>query len=303
MFRYLRSFVASQMQYCDARYRFVANGCAADQIALMEQFRAKHPDRVVEILETSAAMVPHGAALDAVLAQRDDGAFFCTVDPDILALGRYLAPFTNALANCAAITSGRGVWRDDDVIPPGHPGVSGEFFYSQDGFLFGSPHFAMYRRQPLEATMQRWNLSFAEGGKGLSASARTRLADAGHDYFIYDTGKLVNIFLQIDGETMCHEEHPNLMHIGGLSHYLSPPSHVVNDGEEEPDWARWRGMSSRFEVARFTAAVLRDLCHDRIPPSVPENLSTEMKHKLQRVREALLATVPRFERSLREVST
>jgi hypothetical protein len=303
VFTYLRSFVASQMHYCGARYRFVANGCPAEQIGLMEQFRAKHPDRVVEVLETSGTMVPHGFALDAVLEQRDDGPFFCMVDADILALGPFLSSFAQALEHAAAITSGRGIWHDDDVIPPGHPGVAGEYFYSQDGFLFGSPHFAMYRREALDATMRRWGVSFAEAGKGMSDEARARLAQAGHDYFIYDTGKLVNIFLQENGYSVAHEEHENLMHIGGLSHYLSPTGFVTNDGEVEPDWSRWRGMASRFEVARFTAAVVRDLSEGRVPPRVPDGLSADMTRRLERVHDALVATIPKFVEPLGEVAT
>src|SRR5205085_1545998 len=117
------------------------------------------------------------------------------------------------------------------------------------GFLFGSPHFAIYRRGPLDDTLRRWGLHFGEGGKGLSEQARARLTDAGHDYFIYDTAKLVNIFLQEDGYVLRHTEHANLLHIGGLSHYLAPPRMVTREGREpEPDWARWNGMSQRFEV-------------------------------------------------------
>ena len=296
VFTYLRSFVASQMYYCDARYRFVANGCPPDQIEQMHQFRAGWPDRVVEVLETSDAMRPHGASLDSVQALRNDGPFFCTIDPDILALGPFLAPFVEALDSCAAITSGRGVWRDDDVVPAGHPGVSGEYFYSQDGFLFGSPHFAIYRRAPLDATTRRWGVRFGEGGAGLSDAARDRLARSGHDYFIYDTGKLVNIFLQEDGNVLRHVEHPNLMHVGGLSHYLAPPKMIEREGEEPaPDWARWRGMTSRFEVARFTAAVLRALCEGREPPAVPQALEPAMIAKLEKVRAALIVTVDRFD--------
>jgi hypothetical protein len=296
VFTYLRSFVASQMHYCGARYRFVGNGCPPDQIELMEQFRARQPDRVVEVLEVSDTMVGHGAALDLVRAQRDDGPFFCTIDPDILARGPFLAPFADALTRCAAITSGRGVWRDDDVVPRGHPGVSGEYFYSQDGCLFGSPHFAIYHRAPLDATTTRWNIGLGEAGKGLSDAARARLERAGHDYFIYDTGKLVNIFLQVDGNRLLHREAPNLMHIGGLSHYLAPANMIAREGEQpEPDWARWRGMASRFEVARFTAAVLRALCELRPPPAIPNGLDAAMTAKLQTVRTALVETIPRFE--------
>lgn len=296
VFTYLRSFVVSQMHYCDARYRFVANGCPPDQVALLEDFQARNRDRVLEVLDVGDTMLPHGAALDAVRVQRDDGEFFCTIDPDILATGPFLGDFARELEGCAAITSGRGVWCETDVVPEGHPGVNGEYFYSRTGFLFGSPHFAIYRRGPLDDTVRRWGVRFAEGGAGLPDASRERLAAAGHDYFIYDTGKLVNIFLQESGYELRHMEHPNLMHVGGLSHYLAPPRMVLREGQEpEPDWARWNGMSERFEVARFTAAVLRALCDGATPPEIPPALDPVIGEKLTRVRDALAATVPRFQ--------
>jgi hypothetical protein len=295
VFTYLRSFVASQMHYCGARYRFVGNGCPGEQIEVMEAFRSRRPDRVVEVLEVGETMVPHGVALDRVKARCDDGPFFCTIDPDILATVPFLDFFAGALQRCDAITSGRGVWCDDDVVPMGHPGVNGEYFYSQKGFVFGSPHFAIYRRDALDETMQRWGLAFGEGGSGLSEEARRRLARAGHDYFIYDTGKLVNIFLQEDGYALRHAEHPNLMHVGGLSHYLAPPRMITREGRQpEPDWARWNGMSERFEVARFTAAVLRALCDGTPAPEIPSGLDPVIHEKLVRVRSSLQATVPVF---------
>ena len=294
VFTYLRYLVASQMEFCDARYRFVANGCPPEQIAAMERFAAKWPGRV-EVLNVADKMVNHGAALDEVRALRDDGEFFCTIDPDILAAGPFLAPFAEALESCAGITSGRGVWRDDDLIPVGHLGVSGEFFYSQSGFLFGSPHFAMYHRAPMEATIARWGVKFSEGGPGLTEEARAALARDGHEYILYDTGKLVNIFLQVDGNELCHTEHPNLMHIGGVSHYLAPPKMVVRakGAEPEPDWIRWDGMAPRLEVARYTAAVLRTLCEGGEPPPVPPGLDDAMTEKLVRVRSALITVVGR----------
>lgn len=296
VFTYLRWFVASQLAESEARFRFVVNGCPPEQVAAMEEFAAAYPDRVVEVLETSPKMLAHGVALDAVRACRDDGEHFCFIDPDILAQGPFLRPFLEALATtCDGVTSGRGVWRDDDLVPPGHPGVSGEYFYSQDGYLFGSPHFAMYRRAPLDETCARWGVGLGSAGPDCSDETRARLVAAGHEYLIYDTGKIVNILFQEDGNVLDHFEHPELMHIGGLSHYLSPTKMVKGEGSDElePDWRRWRGMASRFEVAHFTATVLKDLCAGESPPEVPPGLEPSMSERLGRVREALVTIFER----------
>jgi hypothetical protein len=296
VFTYLRYFVASQIAQSDARFRFLGNGCPPEQLQLMERFAQQRPDRVIEVLETSPTMVNHGAALDSVRELRDDGEFFCFIDPDILARGPFVGAFAEALdGGCAGVTSGRGIWLDDDRVPPGHPGVAGEHFYSQDGYLFGSPHFAMYRRAPLDATIERWGVTFVSAGGDLSNVAKERLRAAGHDYFIYDTGKLVNIFLQEDGNRLCHFEHPELMHIGGVSHYLAPTGMIERDGDEpEPNWGTWRGMETRYEVARFTARVLRELTEGRAAPEVPARLDPSISERLVPVRAALVDLVERY---------
>jgi hypothetical protein len=289
VFPYLQHFVASQIRHSEAQFRFVANGCPPDQVELLRAFAASHADRVVEVFVSSWSMDRHGDALDAVIEARDDGEHFCFVDPDILAEGPFLPEFIEALeGGCAGVTSGKGIWNDDPTVPPGHPGVAGESFYAQDGYLFGSPHFAMYRSAPLRATMARWALKFGSAGNDLSAEAKSALAAAGHDYWIYDTGKLVNIFLQEDGNRLCHFEHPALLHVGGMSHYLSPPEAggELLDVDEDPD-QRWPWPTSRLEVARYTATVLRALCDGGPPPPPLTGVEADLAARLERVRSAL----------------
>jgi hypothetical protein len=295
VFPYLRHFVASQLRHSDARFRFVANGCPRNQVEIMEEFATTNTDRVTEVFVSSTSMERHGAALDAVLEARDDGDYFCFVDPDILAEQPFIRPFADALEDgCAGVTSGRGIWIDDVTVPPGHRGVPGEYFYSPDGYLFGSPHFAMYRMEPLRETMSRWGAGFGSvGGGDLTQRARAALVEAGHEYWLYDTGKIVNILLQEDGNRLCHFEHPALLHIGGMSHYLSPPE---KDGEplvagEEPD-QRWPWPPARLVVARHTASLLRALCEGQPLPEPLSGLDPDLAKRLSRVRDALIALLP-----------
>jgi hypothetical protein len=289
-FPYLRHFVASQLRHGDAQFRFVANGCPPDQVRHMEEFAAAADGRVTEVFISSTTIDRHGQALDAVLLARDDGEFFCFVDPDILARGRYLEPFADALdAGCAGVTSGKGVWTDDVVVPAGHPGVPGECFYSRDGYLFGSPHFAMYRRAPLLATMSRWGVGFGSTGGELTPPAAEALASAGHAYWVYDTGKIVNILLQEDGHRLCHFEQPSLLHIGGMSHYLSTPiggGRPRTAGEATDLGLPW--PPARLEVARHTAALLRSLSENEPPPPPPPRLDADLARRLNKVRAAIL---------------
>jgi hypothetical protein len=289
VFPYLRHFVASQMRYSGARFRFVSNGCPPDQVRHMEEFARTRPDRVIEVFESSTIMRRHGAALDAVFEARDDGEFFCFVDPDILAERPYLGEFADRLdEGCAGVTSGKGVWTDSVVVPEGHPGVPGECFYSQDGYLFGSPHFAMYRRAPLQQTITRWGAGFDTAVADLTPEAEETLRSAGHTYWIYDTGKILNILLQESGHRLCHLEHPALLHIGGMSHYLSPPK--GRGGPRLPGEASDWGLPwppARLEVARYTASLVRALAGGEPSPVPPSELSADLAERLDRVRIAV----------------
>jgi hypothetical protein len=297
VFPYLRYFVASQLRHSGARFRFVANGCPRDQVELMREFARANPDRVTEVLVSSTTMERHGDALDAVLQARDDGEYFCFVDPDILAERPFLPEFVDALDDgCAGVTSGKGVWTVDVTVPPGHPGVPGECFYSQDGYLFGSPHFAMYRRAPLQETMARWDVGFSSAGGDVPQRTKNALLGAGHDYWIYDTGKIVNILLQVDGNRLCHFEHSALLHIGGMSHYLSPPEKHggLVAADEDPD-QRWPWPTGRLEVARHTAALLRALVTGDPPPAAPAGVRGELGARLDRVSGALVELVRAYD--------
>jgi hypothetical protein len=295
VFPFLQYFVASQVAQSGARFRFVANGCPADQIRLMERFAERQP-RVVDVMIACDEMAAHGVALDAVLERCDDGEFFCLIDPDILARGPFVADFAESLEDAAGVTSGRGVWRDDDVLPTGQSGVSGEYFFAADGYLFGSPHFAMYRRGPLVETIQRWDVGFRSAGPDLSDRAIRRLVEIGRRYFLYDTGKLVNIFLQEDGHQLRHFEHPALLHIGGLSHYLSPRAGEggAEDALWRPDQSRWPWPVGRLEVAFYTATVIRNLSGGRPAPDIPDEVDPELAPKLELVREALIELITTY---------
>ena len=297
VFDLLEPFVASQVAQSSARFRFVANACPSEQIEAMERFAARHPGRVVEVLEVSTdRMIRHGDALDAVIEARDDGPYFAFIDPDIIARGPFLPPFLDLLVEHHAVTSGKEVWSDHNVRPADHPGVNGEYFFDQDGYVFGSPHFAIYRRASLDATMGRWGVGFSTAGNDLTEAARATVEAAGRGYWIYDTGKLVNILLQCDGATLVHHEHPALVHIGSISLFLAPPSSVP--GVEGPvwgeDWVEKEEMATKLAVAQFTARVLQDLRDGREPPEVPGGASHELRPRLDLVRGALIELIATY---------
>jgi hypothetical protein len=299
VFWHLRFFVCSLLHNSDARFRFVANGCAPETLALLEDYAAAHSGRVIEILDVSPeTMVAHGVALDAVRRQRDDGDLFCLVDPDIKARGPFLPPYLELLRTHSAVTSGRQVWVDDHVVPDTHLGLGldGRHFFHPNGFVYGCPHLAMYRRADLDETCDRWGIGLGSAGPELSDAARARLASAGHLYQVYDTGKIVNILLQTDGRTLRHVDPDELIHIGGMSHFLSPPDAGADGGEvETPSWAAYHGMAPRLAVNRYTAALLRSLVERTPHPDLPPGLDPALERRLVWVRDEVIDLVERYQ--------
>ena len=297
-FWHLRYFVCSLIEQSDVQFRLVANKCAPETIAEMNEFTRRHHDRIVEVLEVSPAamaMVAHGVALDAVRKVRDDGDRFCFVDPDIKALHPFLGEFRELLSKYDAVTSGKELWTDDNVLPAGHFGVGGRHFYDSRGFIFGSPHFAMYDRAALDDTCGRWGVGLGSAGPELSDAARDHMAEAGHRYLVYDTGKIVNILFQLDGHSLWHFDHPELLHIGGLSHFIAPGEPGGQSGEvATPDWARFSGVEARLEVTRYTAAVLRSMIEQREVPALPSGLEPPMQARLEVVRSEMIDLVERY---------
>jgi hypothetical protein len=282
-FSLLHPFVASQLAHSEARFRFVVNGCPADQVEAMERFALGHPDRVVDILTVSERMVGHGVALDRVRARTDDGDHFAMIDPDIKANAPFVGPLARHLVGpCAVATSGTEVWSVDNLVPPGHPGVAGEHFATRDGFTFGSPHFALYRREPLDATCERWSVGFGSAGNALAPEGTARLRQMGLDFWIYDTGKLVNCFLQADGFELVHEDFDHLVHVGGLAHFLAPTGwRTGEDGQRVPDWKDWPGDPRRYQVAEFAARVLQGHVAGGAAPGLPVDADQDTLAKLR----------------------
>jgi hypothetical protein len=298
VFAHLKYFIASLIGESSARFRLVVNACTPESVELMHAFAADHADRVTDVVEVSRdTMVGHGKALDLLMEQRHDGDWFCFVDADIEARSAWLAPFCQLLGRYDVVSSGKEVWTDDNVVDKAHLGfgLGGRHFYHPDGFVYGCPHLAMYRREALDDTQRRWGVVFGQRGDDLSDAMTARLDEAGHLYKAYDTAKVVNILLQLDGHTLIHEENPELVHIGGLSHFLAPPEWDKRSGPDgEPDWTTTTGIEARAAVARYTASVLRALTVGEPAPAVPAGLPAGIDQRVRFVRGELIDMMERY---------
>ncbi|MBX3314987.1 MAG: hypothetical protein KF906_11770 [Actinobacteria bacterium] len=299
VFSALHRFTDSILAHEKVRLRFLANACPPEEVTAMEAYATARPGSVVDVRVVSTdRMLRHGDCLDLVVREQDDGALFGLLDPDILATGPFIDRFLDLLRGRAAVTSGVELWSADNVRPADNIGVSGEFFYDQDGFVFGSPHLAIYRREPLLATMDRWGVGFSTAGNDIADTTRRRLEELGRSFWIYDTGKVVNILLQGDGYGLVHEDLDALVHVGGLAHFLAPPQPTVGeDGSLQREWGQhdrwdiWEGQGPRFLIAGQAARFLRAQSRGKPLPPPPDGLTPFLADRVHRLRTAL-ATLP-----------
>ena len=289
VFDHLHPFVTSQLEQSEARFRFVANGCPPEQIAAMERYAQRWGGRVVEVLDVSPEeMVAHGIALDRVRACRDDGPLFALIDPDIKANAPFVTDLLIHLEGAVGVTSGTELWTSDNVVPEGAVGVGGRHFFTPSGFVVGSPHLAVYRRDALEATSARWDVGIGSAGPEVSEEGKQALRDVGLEYLVYDTGKLVNAFLQVDGGRVVHHDLDQLVHIGGMSDFLGPRATKLDeDGNVVPHWQGEQPVETRYAVASYAAAVLAALDAGEPPPPLPEATSLDVHERLAVARREL----------------
>ena len=224
-FRCLRYFLASLVVQSKVRFRIVANGCDADEILLMDRFMSMHATRVVEVLRLPVPRtVTHGEALTYAYDPRPSGKFFCFIDSDIKALRKWMDTLIGELAQCAAITSGTVAWGATYVAPAEARWLTGDDFFATDGFVFGSPHVALYERAAVDLVRGSWAVDFrGRPQSDLPVATQAAIRSLGRGYEMYDTAKLINILLQLEGRCVRYVENDHLLHLGGISEYLANP--------------------------------------------------------------------------------
>jgi hypothetical protein len=226
-------------------------------------------------------MVAHGVALDEAYAANDDGDYFCFVDSDVKANRPFMEMFLELLTHADVITSGNVAWSDDAVLPADAPDLVGRHSVGHDGFVYGSSYLAIYRRARIERVRNDWPVTFrAYAYDKLAVPVQRRLDELGRTFRLYDTAKVLNILLQGDGGVLTHAENPALVHVGGISQYLSDPTVLARGAPAEapvPWFAASDTGRRRWDFARWAAAVLRNIVDGAPLPDLPEDPALRLR--------------------------
>ena len=288
--RHLYLFTLSLLKHTSIQYRLVANACTADEIACLKALVGSN-ERLDLLIFPSNKLEDHHTVLN-YLQKRETSKYFSFMDSDILATGDFVSELQTCLENHAAVFSGRMLFTEDICLHPDDPIIGGRFFETTDGFCIGSSYFAIYNNEALSDFIRKNNIDFSrfEWSK-IPQEQKQTLVDIGLNRHFYDTGKLLNILLNVQSGKLVHVEPDSLHHIGGLSWFasrLSPDNKMhlqdILSGASSNNPAITKAMKSnpkRLMVAAYFIDTMNALFNGKPLPDIP-SLKDERTH--QRIR-------------------
>ena len=215
---YLTFFVYSLLHWSNCSFRLVANGCSLAEEHALRAFCGQNPRLEFYRLPTDR-VIEHGVALNQLqrLTQSDK---FCFMDSDIYASAEFMNQFLLACPQHAGIFSCSPVWckAEEQELASRNPIMAGEFNRTEQGLCLGNTYFALYDQQLLTEFRQRMGIGFERlRWAEIATIQQKQLRALKVQKEFYDTGKLLNIFLQQQGYSLCVLESSTVHHLGGVS--------------------------------------------------------------------------------------
>ena len=304
--QYTRLFTLSLLQWLPCSFRLVNNGCAPQEADLLERFSRNH-SRLDYVDPPFRKRLPHAAALNH-LQQREASPYFCFMDSDIMAARPFLEDLLPLLPAHCALFSGRPVWlqKGRNIMPAGGQGgkrLKGYFSGTTNGFVAGTSFFAIYDNRILSDFIAQAGIGFQRyAWPAIPKEHRSLLEKARLKFDRYDTGKVLNLLLQLHGRKLCYLEPPGLEHLGGLSSFtltrlprplktrfknaLKKTIRRLAGTAEEPvkdDNRAAEGGTLRITVSRYFYEHLKALFENRPPPSLPAIENPQISSEVERL--------------------
>lgn len=216
--RYLTFFVYSLLHWSDCSFRLVANGCSQEEAHELQRFCRQSTRLAFYRLPTSKIM-PHGLALNHLhdLSQEEK---FCFMDSDIYASAEFMNQFLSVCQQDTGVFSCSPIWckAEEQVLSSRNPIMAGEFNRTAHGLCLGNTYFALYNHQRLTRFRQQMGIGFERLlWREIATIHQQHLRKLNLQKEFYDTGKLLNIFLQQQGDSLCVLESNAVHHLGGVS--------------------------------------------------------------------------------------
>ncbi len=199
------------------RFNIWSNGCKREENDLLYHFAQRYDRCQFEVF--SETLLPHGEVLTE-LQRNETSHRFAFMDSDIFATGEFMSNLERRLEHATAVFSCPPIWScgELDRLPAGFEALSGIISLLNDGSCVGNSYLAIYDNDALSDLIRKTGLTFSKiTWPEIPTPIQQVLRQNGMEKVLYDTGKLLNILLAIDGHRLEFAKSPNLVHIGGIS--------------------------------------------------------------------------------------
>jgi hypothetical protein len=316
----LLPFTLSLLQQSEgARFRLVDNGGRASDERLLRA-AAERFERFTYFRTPGDRPIEHGAALNAAYHAFEEPNF-AMIDSDVCSSGEFLSELVPLPDGCVARFSASPVWaRDSDTVAaPGCTWIGARQRALHTGTVVGNTYCAVYERAALEAVWMRAPLGFqVQDRYMLSSDVRRDLAAKGWSFTTFDTSRLLNLLLLLEGGRLENREISNLHHVGGFSgverrrvtespqELLARMLKIIKGGKQARSRRIWDGFRHRVFMRRsrrrpqhremnerrrlvsmHLSEVLRALSSGDSVPSYPATESSQVDTKLDALQRTL----------------
>lgn len=167
----------------------------------------------------SQKVLPHHDLLNRLL-DMETSEYFIFCDSDICANGPFLKDAFDELGEKDAFFSGFPLWHDESekVMPRKFMVLGGRFPETHNGIIVGFSYFAIYRKNVLQQFMKTHEISFDRySWTTIPATLKPLLIRNQLKKSFYDTGKLLNALMYLEGYKLSYAKLNALKHLGGIS--------------------------------------------------------------------------------------
>jgi len=223
---FLSIFTLSLLKRTSCSYRLIANGCTTKDLLVLRKL-ANNYDNAELMVFPAENLVWQYEVLN-YLRKISKREYFCFMDSDIFSTGDFTTQFYPLLNQYDAIFSCKPLWNDlnSDLFTKG--GMAGRKIKTPEGFDLGCTYFSIYNKSALDTFVSKTAIDFRkykwaprqvhpELPKVYKKMIENKKAKAKG----YDSGKVLNIVYQLEGNSVCYEEADHLWHLGGTSTYFS----------------------------------------------------------------------------------
>ena len=168
---------------------------------------------------SAGRILGHGEAL-SLLQRQEESEFFAYMDSDIFAMGPFLGPLREALGGWDAVFSCKPFWSVPifEEFKPHYRLLGGCYQRFSNGVCLGNSYLGIYDNRTLRNAIERSGVDFRiRLISEIRAPLRRRLRERGVRVRYFDTGRLLNVVLSLEGARTTYLDSPNLKHFGGIS--------------------------------------------------------------------------------------